>query len=69
MNIQWRKSKQSHSGNIRLKFTKLSIPNEQLELILQEQKNQFGKASDKLIDNISFHKSANKLMSGSLKDN
>jgi hypothetical protein len=28
-----------------------------LELILQEQKNQFGKpASDKLIDNISFTK-------------
>jgi hypothetical protein len=42
----------------------------QRAILLQEQKKSVWetKASDKLIDNISFHKSANKLMSGSLKE-
>jgi hypothetical protein len=63
MNIQVAQIMKSQIYDL-ISYKRLSYLNEQLELILARTEKSVWetKASDKLIDNISFHKSANKMM-------
>jgi hypothetical protein len=68
MNIKWRKSKRSHLEIYDLNLQEIIYSQRAIGTNSARTEKSGEPASDKLIDNISFHKSA-KLMSGSLKDN